>query len=32
MRANIVGGGMGGLFTALALRQAGVFTEINVYE
>ena len=32
MRAVIVGGGMGGLFTALALRQAGVFTEINVYE
>ncbi len=32
MQAVIVGGGMGGLFTALALRQAGVFTEINVYE
>ena len=33
MRAMIVGAGMGGLFTALALRQAGgAFTSIDVYE
>lgn len=32
MRAIVVGGGMGGQFTALALRQAGVFERIDVYE
>jgi len=32
VRAIIVGGGMGGLFTALALRQSGQFSEVNVYE
>ncbi|MFP6680979.1 MAG: cytochrome b5 domain-containing protein [Gammaproteobacteria bacterium] len=32
MRAVIVGGGMGGLFTALALRESGQFTEVDVYE
>ena len=32
MRAIIVGGGMGGLFTALALRESGQFSEVNVYE
>lgn len=32
MRAVIVGAGMGGLFTALALREAGVFTSVDVYE
>lgn len=32
MRVVIVGGGMGGLFTAIALREAGVFTSIDVYE
>ena len=32
MRAIIVGAGMGGLFTALSLREAGVFTSIDVYE
>ncbi|WP_309624645.1 cytochrome b5 domain-containing protein [Methylibium sp.] len=33
MRAMIVGAGMGGLFTALALRQAGgAFASIDVYE
>ena len=32
MRAVIVGGGMGGLFTALALRESGQFSEVNVYE
>lgn len=33
MRAIIIGAGMGGLFAALALRQArGVFTSIDVYE
>lgn len=32
MRAIIIGAGMGGLFTALALRESGVFKSINVYE
>ena len=32
MRALIIGGGMGGLFTALALRESGKFESINVYE
>lgn len=32
MRAVIVGAGMGGLMTALALRQSHVFTSIVVYE
>ena len=32
MRAVIVGAGMGGLMTALALRQSGVFASVNVYE
>ena len=32
MRAVIVGAGMGGLMTALALRQSGVFSSIDVYE
>ena len=32
MRAVIVGAGMGGLMTALALRQSGVFTSVDVYE
>src|SRR5947209_840688 len=32
MRAIIVGGGMGGLMTALALRQSGVFASVDVYE
>ena len=32
MRVVIVGGGMGGLFTALALRESGQFSEVNVYE
>ncbi len=32
MRVLIVGGGMGGLFAAIALREAGVFTSIDVYE
>src|SRR5262249_11758971 len=32
MRAVIVGAGMGGLMAALALRQSGVFTSIEVYE
>ena len=32
MRAIIVGAGMGGLFSALALRESGVFSAIDVYE
>jgi len=32
MRAVIIGAGMGGLMTALALRQTGVFSSVNVYE
>ncbi len=32
MHAIIIGGGMGGLFTALALRESGKFTAIDVYE
>jgi len=32
MRAVIIGAGMGGLFTALALRESGVFKSVNVYE
>ncbi|MBT4721073.1 MAG: NAD(P)-binding protein, partial [Rhodospirillaceae bacterium] len=32
MRAVIVGAGMGGLMTALALRQSHVFSSIEVYE
>src|SRR4051794_13879019 len=32
MRALIAGGGMAGLMTALALRGAGVFTTIDVFE
>ncbi len=32
MRAVIIGGGMGGLMTALALRQSGVFSSVDVYE
>lgn len=32
MRAVIVGGGMGGLMTALALRQSGAFSSIDVHE
>jgi len=32
MRAVIVGAGMGGLFSALALREAGVFSSVDVYE
>ena len=33
MKAIIIGAGMGGLFAALALRQArGVFTSVDVYE
>src|SRR6478672_8105381 len=32
MRAVIVGAGMGGLMTALALRQSGVFALVDVYE
>ena len=32
MRAVIVGAGMGGLMTALALRQSSVFSSIDVYE
>lgn len=33
MRAIIIGGGIGGLFTAIALRQAeGVFDQIEVFE
>ena len=32
MRAVIVGAGMGGLMTALALRQSGIFASVNIYE
>ncbi len=32
MRAVIIGAGMGGLFSALALRKTGNFESINVYE
>jgi salicylate hydroxylase len=32
MHAVIIGGGMGGLFAALALRESGQFTSIDVYE
>ena len=32
MRAVIVGAGMGGLMTALALRLSGVFASVDVYE
>jgi 2-polyprenyl-6-methoxyphenol hydroxylase-like FAD-dependent oxidoreductase len=32
MRAVIVGAGMGGLFTALSLRESGVFDAVDVYE
>jgi len=32
MRAVIVGAGMGGLLTALALRQSGVFASVDIYE
>src|SRR5580765_780141 len=32
MRAVIVGAGMGGLFSALSLRESGVFSGIDVYE
>jgi salicylate hydroxylase len=32
MRAVIVGAGMGGLMTALSLRQSGVFASVDVYE
>ncbi len=32
MRAVIIGAGMGGLMTALALRQSGVFSSIDIYE
>ena len=32
MRAIIVGAGMGGLMTALSLRQSGVFAAVDVYE
>jgi salicylate hydroxylase len=32
MRAIIVGAGMGGLFTALSLRESGIFNAIDVYE
>lgn len=32
MRAVIIGAGMGGLFTALALRESGSFDRIDVYE
>jgi len=32
MRALIAGGGMAGLMTALALRESGVFTKIDVFE
>src|SRR3954451_24052599 len=32
MRALIAGGGMAGLMTALALRESGVFTAIDVFE
>src|SRR5689334_1999581 len=32
MRALIAGGGMAGLMTALAVRESGVFTTIDVFE
>jgi salicylate hydroxylase len=32
MRAIIVGAGMGGLFSALSLRESGVFSAIDLYE
>ena len=32
MRAIVIGGGMGGLFSALALCKAGVFNSVDVYE
>jgi salicylate hydroxylase len=32
MRAIIVGAGMGGLFSALSLRESGVFDRVDVYE
>src|SRR6185437_1420635 len=32
MRAVIIGAGMGGLMTALALRQSGVFASVDIYE
>src|SRR5436853_7901726 len=32
MRAVIVGAGMGGLMTALALRQSGAFASVDVFE
>ena len=32
MRALIIGAGMGGLMTALALRQSGVFASVDIYE
>jgi len=32
MRALIAGGGMAGLMTALALRESGDFTTIDVFE
>ncbi len=32
MRAIVIGAGMGGLFAALALRQSGRFTSIDIYE
>jgi 2-polyprenyl-6-methoxyphenol hydroxylase-like FAD-dependent oxidoreductase/predicted heme/steroid binding protein len=32
MRAVIVGAGMGGLMSALALRQSGVFSSVDIYE
>jgi salicylate hydroxylase len=32
MRAIIIGAGMGGLFSALSLRESGVFSAIDVYE
>ncbi|MYH69549.1 MAG: NAD(P)-binding protein, partial [Gammaproteobacteria bacterium] len=32
MHAIIIGAGMGGLFAALALRESGQFTSVDVYE
>jgi salicylate hydroxylase len=32
MRAVIIGAGMGGLFSALSLRESGVFDRVDVYE
>lgn len=32
MHAIIIGGGIGGLFTALSLRESGKFKSIDVYE